>query len=486
LFGTDIVLVALVFAIAIKVIFFNNKDHPLSSVSSLSKRETNHPSTMKDISVDSSDDSGISCSGRPSPQHPTITVSQDSDTESAIIEQVKEKMNGHGDNNRQRKYSRKFFIGDDSSSEASDEMVETVDTEVQTNESNIQEVIQEFKKKDPEQFRSIETLLQLINNEDRAREVSDEEILMLVSKKKLKPQTLESALDDPLRGVHIRRLLLARQNEHKSNLTNLPYLSYDYSKVLGACCENVIGYLPIPVGVAGPLLLNGVTYHVPMATTEGCLVASTNRGCRAITMGGGAKAKVYRDSMTRAPVVEFPTAIRAAEAMAWLEEPDNFKLIKEAFDSTSRFGRLQKIQCSIAANNLYIRLCALTGDAMGMNMLSKGAEIAINKMSEIFPDMQVIGLSGNFCTDKKPSAVNWIEGRGKSVVCEAIIPAKVVEDVLKTDVQSMVSLNIAKNLTGSALAGSIGGFNAHAANTVTAVFLATGQVNITSTKSFIS
>lgn len=474
LLGSDIVLVALVCALAIKYIFFDNKDSSL-----LSKRKNNnHHQIMKDLTIEPTSDYSSS-SGRPSPQHPIITVSQvsqDSDSEAAIMEEVR-KINGES-RERHRRFSRKFFIGDDSCSEASDEvsMVETVDMEVQTNESNIQEVIQEFKKLNPGQFRSTETLLSMINVEERAKEVSDEEILMLVSQKKLKPQTLESALDDPLRGVHIRRLLLERQNDKGANLKNLPYLSYDYSMVLGACCENVIGYVPIPVGVAGPLVVNGVTYNVPMATTEGCLVASTNRGCRAITMGGGAKAKVYRDGMTRAPVVQFPTASRAAEAMEWLEEHDNFKIIKEAFDSTSRFGRLQRIQCTIAANNLYIRMVALSGDAMGMNMLSKGSEFAINKLSEIFPDMQVIGISGNFCTDKKPSAVNWIEGRGKSVVCEATIPAKVVEDVLKTDVESMIALNIAKNLTGSALAGSIGGFNAHAANTVTAIFLATGQV----------
>jgi hydroxymethylglutaryl-CoA reductase (NADPH) len=89
--------------------------------------------------------------------------------------------------------------------------------------------------------------------------------------------------------------------------------------------------------------------------------------------------------------------------------------------------------------------------------------------------MQIVSLSGNLCTDKKPAAINWIEGRGKSVVCEAIIPAHIVETTLKTSTAALCDLNIAKNLTGSALAGSIGGFNAHAANIVTAIFIATGQ-----------
>jgi hydroxymethylglutaryl-CoA reductase (NADPH) len=92
-----------------------------------------------------------------------------------------------------------------------------------------------------------------------------------------------------------------------------------------------------------------------------------------------------------------------------------------------------------------------------------------------FDDMSIISLSGNFCTDKKPAAVNWIDGRGKAVVAEAIIPGDIVRNVLKSDVNALVELNIAKNLIGSAMAGSIGGFNAHASNIVTAIFLATGQ-----------
>ena len=89
--------------------------------------------------------------------------------------------------------------------------------------------------------------------------------------------------------------------------------------------------------------------------------------------------------------------------------------------------------------------------------------------------MNIVSLSGNYCTDKKPAAINWIDGRGKSVVAEAIIPAEVVTKDLKTTVDALVELNISKNLIGSAMAGSIGGFNAHASNIVTAIFLATGQ-----------
>jgi hydroxymethylglutaryl-CoA reductase (NADPH) len=135
------------------------------------------------------------------------------------------------------------------------------------------------------------------------------------------------------------------------------------------------------------------------------------------------------------------------------------------------------MKTAMAGTYLYIRFKTTTGDAMGMNMISKGVEHALNIMATEagFQDMAIISVSGNFCTDKKPAAVNWIDGRGKSVVAEAIVPGDVVRSVLGSDVNALVELNVSKNLIGSAMAGSIGGFNAHAANIVAAIFLATGQ-----------
>ncbi|CAB1457164.1 unnamed protein product [Pleuronectes platessa] len=250
---------------------------------------------------------------------------------------------------------------------------------------------------------------------------------------------------------------------------------YDYSKVMGTCCENVIGYMPVPVGVAGPLLLDEKQFHVPMATTEGCLVASTNRGCRALSLSGGCRSRILADGMTRGPVVRMPSACRAAEVKVWLETSDGFSLIKEVFDQTSRFARLEKLFGNLAGRNLYIRFQSQTGDAMGMNMLSKGTEQALLRLQQQFPDMEVMSVSGNYCTDKKSAAINWILGRGKSAVCEATIPAKVVTEVLKSSTAALLELNISKNLVGSAMAGSIGGFNAHAANIVAAIYIACGQ-----------
>ncbi|XP_064296061.1 3-hydroxy-3-methylglutaryl-coenzyme A reductase isoform X4 [Phalacrocorax carbo] len=315
----------------------------------------------------------------------------------------------------------------------------------------------------------------MVQNKKGAKFLTDAEVIRLVNAKHIPAYKLETVMETQERGVSIRRQMLSKKLPDPSSLQYLPYRNYNYSLVMGACCENVIGYMPIPVGVAGPLFLDNREFHVPMATTEGCLVASTNRGCRAICLGGGASSCILADGMTRGPVVRLPTACQAAEVKVWLESPEGFKIMKEVFDSTSRFARLQKLIISLAARNLYIRFQSGTGDAMGMNMISKGTEKALARLNEEFPDLQVIAISGNYCTDKKPAAINWIEGRGKSVVCEAVVPAKVVREVLKTTTEDIVEVNINKNLVGSAMAGSIGGYNAHAANIVTAIFIACGQ-----------
>jgi hydroxymethylglutaryl-CoA reductase (NADPH) len=244
---------------------------------------------------------------------------------------------------------------------------------------------------------------------------------------------------------------------------------------MGACCENVVGYIPIPLGVAGPLKIDGELFPIPMATAEGTLVASTSRGCKALNAGGGVSTVLTQDAMTRGPAIDFPSVVEAGRAKRWIDSPEGYGILKEAFESTSRFAKLQRLKCGIAGRTLYVRFATSTGDAMGMNMISKGTEKALATLAEYFPSMVVLALSGNYCTDKKPAAINWIEGRGKSVVAEAVIPGKVVKSVLKTTVESLVNVNIKKNLIGSAMAGSIGGFNAHAANILTAIFLATGQ-----------
>lgn len=325
-------------------------------------------------------------------------------------------------------------------------------------------------------MRTLEECLHVFKNTNQGASVlADEEIILLIQHAHIAPYALEKALGDLERAVHIRKAVISRASTTRTlESSALPVAGYDYGKVLGACCENVIGYMPIPVGAAGPMIIDGDSIHLPMATTEGCLVASVTRGCKAINAGGGATTVLIADSMTRGPCVEFPNIIDAGLCKRWIDQ-EGLDIVTEAFNSTSRFARVRKLQVAMAGKLLYIRFSTTTGDAMGMNMISKGCEKALSTIAEYFPTMQIVSLSGNYCTDKKPAAINWIEGRGKSVVTEAVIPSSVVEKVLKTTVDALVELNISKNLIGSAMAGSVGGFNAHAANILTAMYIAAGQ-----------
>lgn len=141
---------------------------------------------------------------------------------------------------------------------------------------------------------------------------------------------LESRLGDCRRAAAIRREALQRLTGR--SLEGLPLEGFDYESILGQCCEMPVGYVQIPVGVAGPLLLDGFEHTVPMATTEGCLVASTNRGCKAIYASGGASSVVLKDAMSRAPVVRFATAKRAAQLKFFLEDPLNFDTLAVVFN----------------------------------------------------------------------------------------------------------------------------------------------------------
>lgn len=311
------------------------------------------------------------------------------------------------------------------------------------------------------------------------KSMSDGEILDLLDAQEIKHHNLEVLLQDTTRAVKIRRMYMAgKESENNTHLqtalSDLPYEHYDYDQVFGQCCENVVGYVPIPVGVVGPVMVDGKSYLVPMATTEGCLIASTQRGAKALSYNG-INSVILNDGITRGPVLAFPGAKEAAQFKAWVEDVHNYRKIESTFNGTSRFARLKEIKIGIAGRNVFLRFKCKTGDAMGMNMISKATTEALTFLQEQFHEMKVLAVSGNYCVDKKPSAINWIEGRGKSVVVDAIVPKDVVRTVLKTNVDDIVELNVAKNLVGSAMAGSIGGNNAHASNILTAVFLACGQ-----------
>jgi len=239
--------------------------------------------------------------------------------------------------------------------------------------------------------------------------------------------------------------------------------------------ENLVGAAHLPLGVAGPVPVDGGAadgeFYLPMATTEGALVASVNRGMRAIREAGGATARVTKSGMTRAPVFKVPDVAAAQEVVEWVRA--NEATLREAAESTTSHGELTRIVPYVVGDNVFLRFAYDTKDAMGMNMATIATREAADRVEARTP-AELVALSGNLCADKKPAAINAVEGRGRSVTADVHLPASVVDEILKTTPAAMQEGNTRKNFVGSAKAASLG-FNAHAANTVAAAFLATGQ-----------
>ena len=280
---------------------------------------------------------------------------------------------------------------------------------------------------------------------------------------KLKLFSIEESVDNDFeKAVEIRREFFIRNSplsdqnplrqEFKDNCpcTDVGHI---FDKTYKRCCENVIGYTMIPLGITPPILINGEYVCLPLSTAEGALVASISRGGKAATLSGlssffsshlipfsqyisncdyiigGITTVVTRVGMSRAPVLEFPSITEAAECLHFLETPTSFATIQDAFKKTSTHITLMKIHPIQQGHNLFIRFSADTGDAMGMNMVNKGVEAALNQIIlKKFPQASVVSLSGNVCSDKKPTAINWIEGRGRKVIAECVITGKIINE----------------------------------------------------------
>ena len=271
-------------------------------------------------------------------------------------------------------------------------------------------------------------------------------------------------------AVVLRREFLEKETETK--FEHIGKYSIDMEAAFKSNIENPIGVVQVPLGVAGPLLVNDEEYFVPLATSEGALVASINRGCSTITQSGGVSARILNDQMSRAPVIKVDNVSDAYKLKEWFLE--NFDELKSIAESTTNHGKLIKIDPIIVNGPfVYPRFVYTTGDSMGMNMVTIATDKVLDFMT-CQTGAHVVALSGNVCVDKKPSQLNNILGRGKSVVADITIPKDIVESKLKTTAEGIVEVNIAKNLMGSVSSGTMA-YNAHFANIVAALFLATGQ-----------
>ena len=211
---------------------------------------------------------------------------------------------------------------------------------------------------------------------------------------------------------------------------------------------------------------------MPLATTEGALLASVNRGCRAITAAGGASVRVEDVGMTRAPAFRTSGVQQTRDFLRWIEEHD--VEIRTLAEEDSRYLKLAEIKSQAFGTSVYLRFRFESGDAMGMNMATIACDRIVRELIEPATGVTCVALSGNYCVDKKPSAVNFLEGRGKRIHAEVVLEEPVLKNVLKTDARSLVDVQYRKNMLGSIAAGALG-FNAHFANVVAAFFAAAGQ-----------
>ncbi len=274
-------------------------------------------------------------------------------------------------------------------------------------------------------------------------------------------------------AAETRRRFVKEQTKNDAN--HVGRFSFE-PDVLQGNIENFIGIAQIPIGLAGALLVNGEyakgEFFVPLATTEGTLVASYNRGMKLLRESGGVATTVVDDAMQRAPVFVFSSAREARDFSVWIKE--NFDEIKSKSEATTSVGKLRDIQQFPASRFLYLRFNFTTGDAAGQNMVTKATQAACEWIQANYPlKIERYQLEGSFATDKKTSFVNTLHTRGKRVIAEATIPADKLKEIMHVSVEQIFEARLTSQL-GGYLAG-VNNNGAHSANGITAIFIACGQ-----------
>jgi len=240
--------------------------------------------------------------------------------------------------------------------------------------------------------------------------------------------------------------------------------------------ENFIGTVKLPIGIAGPLRVNGLfaqgDYYVPLATTEAALVASYSRGSVLITQAGGAAAALLNEGVSRAPAFTFESIETLGRFLSWLlTQHDEIKRVAEG---TTRFGKLIDLQISVEGNHLYLLLTYSSGDAAGQNMATIATDAALRWVLDNTPvKPRTAFIEANFSGDKKASAQSLQGVRGKKVTAEVTLPAALVRDGLHTTAERMVEYGRIATI-GGAMSGTIG-IQGHFANGLAALFIACGQ-----------
>jgi len=261
-----------------------------------------------------------------------------------------------------------------------------------------------------------------------------------------------------------------------AELKHISSYSFDPHTTKGNC-EHFIGVAQVPLGIAGPLIVNGEyakgEFIIPMATSEGTLVASYNRGIKVVNLCGGAKCTVQRDAMQRAPVFEFEDARAARDFVDWIKA--NFKQIAQEAESTSTVARLQYIDPYLSNRFAFMRFNYSTGDAAGQNMVGRATFAACSWILETYKENPIkhFYLESNFATDKKASQVNIMRTRGKRVTAEITFKRDVLVQHMRVEPAALAHHYGIANI-GSLMSGANNN-GLHSANGITAMFIATGQ-----------
>ncbi|WP_306252513.1 hydroxymethylglutaryl-CoA reductase [Parvularcula sp. IMCC14364] len=262
--------------------------------------------------------------------------------------------------------------------------------------------------------------------------------------------------------------------ETSTTLDHVKAASFDPAMLEGNI-ENAVGIAQVPIGLAGPLLVNGEhakgTFYVPMATTEGTLVASYNRGMRLLAECGGVKTTIIERYMQRAPVFHFDDARQAREFGDWFDQ--HIDKIKAAAEETTSVGKLHHVEQYGVGPMRYLRFNYTTGDAAGQNMAGKATFAACNWIAANYPEKCRFTLSGAIDTDKKHSQLNTLHSRGARVVAEVTIQNEIMTRIMRADNRALFNARLVSH-TGGMLAGTTNN-GMHAANGLAAIFIATGQ-----------
>lgn len=265
------------------------------------------------------------------------------------------------------------------------------------------------------------------------------------------------------------------ENKKNISLRHIGAYHADVSIAQEKNCENMIGTIQVPVGVAGPLSIKGMytqgDFYIPLATTEGALVASINRGAKAITQSGGACATTECVGITRGVVFETSGIMESQKTASWIQA--HKKEIQNVAQSTSHHLQFLDIFITWLGTNVFVRFSYDPKDAMGMNMATFATDAACSFIQKELA-VRLVSLAGNFDVDKKSSWLNFILGRGRKAWAQATISNDVLKTVLKVSAEKIHEVSTRKNMLGSALSGSLG-MNAHFANSIAALFIATGQ-----------